>query len=71
MATARGISLLPNNTHHPHMGEYKEEIIMANKYEITINGITVGAPTQAEAIEIAKALIESQDPDFIGCIPMI
>lgn len=21
--------------------------------------------------EIAKALIESQDPDFIGCIPMI
>lgn len=30
---------------------------MANKYEITINGITVGAPTQAEAIEIAKALM--------------
>lgn len=32
---------------------------MANKYEITINGITVGAPTQAEAIEIAKALMGS------------
>ena len=30
---------------------------MANKYEITINGITVGAPTQAEAIEIAQKLM--------------
>ena len=30
---------------------------MANKYEITINGITVGAPTQAEAIAMAKALM--------------
>ncbi len=30
---------------------------MANKYEITMNGITVGAPTMAEAIEIAQSLM--------------
>ena len=41
---------------------------MANKYEITINGITVGAPTQAEAIEIAKALM-SEAPKGKGKKP--